>query len=58
MYLGIDLGTSGVKAFLMDANQRFIARFRHMEKSAAANGQKLEDLSLQDLEELWQEAKK
>jgi uncharacterized protein YabN with tetrapyrrole methylase and pyrophosphatase domain len=29
-----------------------------MEKSAAANGQKLEDLSLQDLEELWQEAKK
>ena len=43
---------------LEHANQRFIARFRHMEKSAAANGQKLEDLSLPDLEELWQEAKK
>ena len=43
---------------LEHANQRFIARFRHMEKSAAANSRKLEDLSLQDLEELWQEAKK
>ena len=43
---------------LEHANQRFIARFRHMEKSADANGRKLEDLSLPVLEELWQEAKK
>ena len=43
---------------LEHANQRFIARFRHMEKSDDANGRKLEDLSLPVLEELWQEAKK
>jgi uncharacterized protein YabN with tetrapyrrole methylase and pyrophosphatase domain len=28
-----------------------------MEKSAAANGQKLEDLTLRDLEKLWESAK-
>jgi uncharacterized protein YabN with tetrapyrrole methylase and pyrophosphatase domain len=28
-----------------------------MEKAAAANGQKLEDLTLRDLEELWESAK-
>lgn len=43
---------------LEHANQRFIARFQHMEKSAAARGQKLEDLTSETLEELWQEAKK
>jgi uncharacterized protein YabN with tetrapyrrole methylase and pyrophosphatase domain len=43
---------------LEHANQRFIARFRHMENAAAANDRKLEDLSLQELENLWQEAKK
>ena len=39
------------------ANQRFIARFQHMEKSAAAKNQKLEDLISEDLEGLWREAK-
>lgn len=39
------------------ANQRFIARFQHMETSAAAKDQKLEDLPLEDLETLWREAK-
>jgi uncharacterized protein YabN with tetrapyrrole methylase and pyrophosphatase domain len=39
------------------ANQRFIARFQHMEKSAAAKNQKLEDLTSEDLEDLWREAK-
>ena len=39
------------------ANQRFIARFQHMETSAAAQGQKLEDLTLEDLETLWRKAK-
>ena len=42
---------------LEHANQRFIARFQHMEKSAAAHGQKLEDLTARDLEELWESAK-
>lgn len=42
---------------LEHANQRFIARFRHMEKSAAATGQKLEDLTPEDLDSLWRQAK-
>lgn len=42
---------------LEHANQRFIARFQHMEKSAAANSQKLEELAPRELEELWAAAK-
>jgi len=42
---------------LEHANQRFITRFQHMEESAAAHGQKLEDLTPRDLEELWESAK-
>ena len=42
---------------LEHANQRFIGRFQHMETSAAANGQKLEDLTPRDLEERWESAK-
>lgn len=42
---------------LEQANQRFITRFQDMETSAAARGNKLEDLPLEDLEKLWQEAK-
>lgn len=39
------------------ANQRFIARFQHMEQSAATKDQKLEDLTPEALEALWREAK-
>jgi MazG family protein len=42
---------------LEHANQRFIARFQHMEKSAATKNRKLEDLISEDLEDLWREAK-
>jgi MazG family protein len=42
---------------LEHANQRFIARFQHMETSAARGGQKLEDLTPEHLEELWAAAK-
>lgn len=42
---------------LEHANQRFIARFQHMEKSAAAANQKLENLAPEELENLWREAK-
>ena len=42
---------------LEHANQRFIARFQHMETSAARGGQKLEDLSPEDLDSLWRGAK-
>ena len=38
-------------------NQRFIARFQHMEKSVATKNQKLEDLISEDLEDFWREAK-
>jgi tetrapyrrole methylase family protein/MazG family protein len=42
---------------LEHANQRFIARFQHMEKSAAARDHKLEDLTPEALDTLWREAK-
>ena len=42
---------------LEHANQRFIARFQHMETSAAGANQKLEDLRPEALEKLWESAK-
>ena len=42
---------------LEHANQRFIARFQHMEKLAAQSDRKLEDLSPQELDKLWEAAK-
>jgi MazG family protein len=42
---------------LEQANQRFIARFQHMERSAAASSHKLEDLTPEHLDTLWREAK-
>lgn len=42
---------------LEHANQRFIARFRHMEQAVSPTGRKLEELSLEELEKLWSDAK-
>lgn len=42
---------------LEQANQRFIARFRHMELAVAPSGRKLEDLASAELEQLWADAK-
>lgn len=42
---------------LEHANQRFIARFRHMEESIAPSGRKLEDLNPDELDKLWEQAK-
>lgn len=39
-------------------NKKFIRRFDYMEGQAAAQGHTLHDLSLDRMEELWQEAKK
>lgn len=39
-------------------NQKFIKRFNHIEEAALAQGKKLNELSLAEMEELWQEAKK
>jgi len=42
---------------LRRTNQKFYDRFRYIEKVAQANGQKVEELSLDEMEALWQAAK-
>ncbi len=42
---------------LREANQRFRARFSFIEQSAHAQGRELGDMSLDEMEELWQAAK-
>lgn len=39
-------------------NRKFIARFNHIEQSANQQGIKLKDMSLEQMDELWNEAKK
>ncbi len=43
---------------LNGANRKFTKRFRHVEKLASQNGDKIQDLELNQLEELWCIAKK
>ncbi|MFO7944105.1 MAG: nucleoside triphosphate pyrophosphohydrolase [Anaerolineales bacterium] len=43
---------------LRGANQRFKRRFSYLEKAARSRGCDLSDLSLQELDELWEEAKR
>jgi tetrapyrrole methylase family protein/MazG family protein len=50
--LGID-----AEAAMRQANEKFYKRFTFMEERAAADGKTLSDLSLDELEELWQLAK-
>ena len=50
--LGIDAETA-----MREANEKFYRRFGFMEERAAAEGKSLSDLSLDELEELWQLAK-
>jgi tetrapyrrole methylase family protein / MazG family protein len=50
--LGIDAETA-----MREANEKFYRRFAFMEERAAAAGKSLSDLSLDELEELWQLAK-
>jgi tetrapyrrole methylase family protein / MazG family protein len=50
--LGIDAETA-----MREANEKFYRRFSFMEERAAAGGKTLSDLSLDELEELWQLAK-
>lgn len=42
---------------LEQANQRFIARFQHMEQAAREQKRKLEDLSPTELDNFWEQAK-
>ena len=43
---------------LRKANQRFYRRFRYIESNAQKQGKGLSDLSLDEMESLWQEAKR
>jgi tetrapyrrole methylase family protein/MazG family protein len=52
-FLGID-----PEASLNYTINKFIRRFAHVEKSALACGRNLEDMSLKEMDELWDEAKK
>jgi tetrapyrrole methylase family protein/MazG family protein len=42
---------------MRDANAKFDRRFRYMEQYALASGRELSDMSLDELEDLWQAAK-
>jgi tetrapyrrole methylase family protein/MazG family protein len=42
---------------LREANRKFEERFRYMEKRAKEEGRELKELSLEEMERLWQEAK-
>ena len=42
---------------MRDANAKFDRRFRYMEQYALASGRELGDMTLDELEDLWQAAK-
>jgi len=42
---------------LEKTNRKFIKRFQHLEKKAAENGQKLQDMTLAQMDVYWNEAK-
>ncbi|MBV8369467.1 MAG: nucleoside triphosphate pyrophosphohydrolase [Candidatus Eremiobacteraeota bacterium] len=50
--LGVD-----AEGAMRDANTKFERRFRYMEAYAVASGRELNDMSLDELEDLWQQAK-
>jgi tetrapyrrole methylase family protein/MazG family protein len=50
--LGVD-----AEGAMRDANEKFDRRFRYMEAFAIAQGRQLNDMSLDELEDLWQQAK-
>jgi len=52
-FLGVD-----AEEALQEANERFIKRFRLMERLAKERGKKLEDMNLSEIDALWEEAKR
>jgi tetrapyrrole methylase family protein/MazG family protein len=50
--LGVD-----AEGAVRDANEKFERRFRYMEAYAVASGRQLNDMTLDELEDLWQQAK-
>lgn len=51
--LGVDAETA-----LAGANKRFLARFRHIEQSLRAEGREVDGTSLEELDHLWEQAKR
>lgn len=43
---------------LRKANERFMARFKHIEQEARVMGKPLADLTMDEMENLWQQAKR
>ena len=43
---------------LREANRRFYDRFTHVERAARAQGRSLDEMSLEELDALWEAAKK
>ncbi|NPA06169.1 MAG: nucleoside triphosphate pyrophosphohydrolase [Chloroflexi bacterium] len=52
-HLGVD-----AESALREANQRFARRFREVERRALARGQELAHMSLEEMDALWDEAKR
>ena len=52
-HLGIDPEIS-----LMQTNNKFTHRFEYIERQLSRQGKKLKDASLDEMESLWQEAKR
>lgn len=51
--LGVDAETA-----LSGANKRFLTRFRHIEQTLRADGREVEGTSLEELDRLWEQAKR
>ncbi|GAB6065188.1 nucleoside triphosphate pyrophosphohydrolase [Aquifex pyrophilus] len=51
-FVGVD-----AEEALQEANERFIRRFSYIEKKAKEMGKRLEDMSLEEMDRLWLEAK-
>jgi tetrapyrrole methylase family protein/MazG family protein len=52
-FVGVD-----AEEALQEANERFIRRFRHMEENARKTGKRLEEMSLDEMDALWNKAKR
>jgi MazG family protein len=46
------------EAALRDANAKFVRRFRRIEEALAEDGRRCEDATLEEMDQLWDEAKK
>ncbi len=52
-FVGVD-----AESALQEANERFIRRFQYIEKRAKEMGKRLEDMSLEEMDKLWEEGKR